>query len=579
MKKPFFCLVVFCLILSAFCDTPTVQQFETIKSDVISDLTSLQYYYGQLASRMDYYVEGGLQEYADILEMATVNPNDQYYAGMVSAAQDMKVWLDGFTGIKNDVQAYNISLGNTIAKVASLSVPTNAFGVDLSGVIAAIDSNRTQTVSAINHSSYSITNSLNYNTDRILSRIDLCVSNLQAVVDAIHDIQINGFPGSGGGGGSSVDLSTIEQLLQDIVYEISFVVDNTTLIQADVSTLLTFFVDSNGVFQKYLSLVRQRLESPDSSLSSDLLTMWQYCVEEMTNIVYSASRYSLNSQTFPVRNDIGVNGVRLSNEGLIALDNLAFNQRQYLCSIEMLNQLKGMNTTNNLSWITNYLDTIQKPYYELFNKSFLYTVPYRPYYSTSTRAWTNFIARVYQRDSLAKISNAYKAYHDDSQGSNYFYRIENLLMTLNGLFPTGLSTDVSEFEDATSDKENVSRLIEYSTNAVYSISDSVQSMSNSVSAVFSKFFDLSTAFHPDASGSDSGGIQVLPSFEFGGIQFEHVNITYTTLAPVVEPCRTVFSAIWWCLIGFTSFTIFLRLLRGIGAAVLAVQKLLAMLLQ
>lgn len=552
---PFLCLA----------DGMTVQQFNDLKEDIINELSAVSQSYSQIVYDMNMTYELGLSQYQSILETAARYPNSEIYQGMSAGAEQMMVYFTDFQSIRNDLQSNIMSVGNAINMVNQLTAPSNSV-VDLSPVIAAIHSNTYYVVSSVNSGVHDITNSVALNISHTLSRADVAISNLQVIVEILQNADLSG----GGSSGGSTDVSTIEGLLDDIIDYLSSLLDSVNVISSDVGSIASFVqwcLDPDNPFQKYLNLAHSRLDSPDVSLSADLALIWQYCLEEISNIVYRADGYSLQSHIYPVVSD---SSVHLSNEGLIGLQNLAMNQRQYLCSVAMLNELKGLNSTNNLAWITNYLGQVQSRYYSLFN----FLPPKSGNYYSSNSGFTSYTNFLRVASSGANPVWQFQSY--SNQQSNWFARVEMQLMTLNGLFPLR-HEGLDEFEDATSDEENNDRWVRYSTNNLVAVAESFAGVSNTVRAVLSEYTDLIQNIWPDNLESLSE-ITIMPSIDFGGIQMNHIHLAYSDIEPVGDAIRLVCQCLYWFFGVMFAFSAFRWLLRVLGQVVLGLQKLLGLVL-
>ncbi len=392
----------------------------------------------------------------------------------------------------------------------------------------------------------------------VLSRnISLCKDVLDAILMAIADMG-----GSSGGSGGEDEDDTLYNIYSALV-DCRFLL---TSIDENVASLADFFTAQNGIFRSYLSLVEDRLKRPDTNLQPDLVRMWEYLLQNATNVVYNPSSYSLAQQTASVLNHLGENDIQLSNEGVIQLENLAVNQRQYLCSVEALKYLKGMTNNSDVAWITNYLGSVQSGYYLTFSKLFTNPTSISPFIPGLYLNVTNFIQSTSTARKHLNYSTLVRAH------SNVFQRIEIALWALNGMFGNDRLSGSSE-TDYLLDAENLERRIDYTTNDLAEAVYRVGGVSNSLSTVVGKFKDLIGEFDLSSQNSSASPITLLPNYEMGGIQIDHIYFQADSTS-LQDFSRIVFTAIYYVIFAvvlwflFTySFKVFVKCVAFVASTI------------
>lgn len=339
----------------------------------------------------------------------------------------------------------------------------------------------------------------------------------------------------------------------------------------NADNLLEWMLDEEEAYQQFFSTAVERMKTPDSLCQQSLRDMWIGLLDNRTRLVSVTNMYlyTIDDQVNEVLQSIDPNSFRLSNEGVIALENLAVNQRNYLCLAELVN--RGTGSTSNyvdLAWITNYLGTVQQPYYQLWDLTFNRTSPiYNPYQVDKYKAFTNFVLTAEANRNPAVLTqvrfNNYKM-----QTTNYWERLETYMLNLQGLIPLVSSIDSDEQESVSSnlDEENVRRTIEYSTNSFSSVVQSYGSVSNSLNDVFGKFKQFLRAFEMPDVGWD-GVIRLTPQFELGGITIDPIYLDETHYGAIKDTVRTVFICIWYGIFVFLGVRMVLLVMFLLGRTI------------
>lgn len=399
------------------------------------------------------------------------------------------------------------------------------------------------------------------------------LSSAVQILQSILDSMPSGSGGSGGGGSDPIDYS------DDLASIISILGSASTtleVIDSTVYSLYVLFSDIDGEYQKFLRLATDRLKTPDQYLAIDLARMWEYTVNNMSNVIVNSSAFSDTDQINPVMNNVSADGTHLSNEGEIMLNQLAFQQRQYLCTVEALNILRGNTNGSDVAWITNYLDKVQSPFYRLFDNYLPVNLANNPYAVSPYNAFTNFIDYASTRSSTFLMLNKYANFRNLE--TNWFSRVEMYLLNLQGLI--GSQGEISDDSVETmQDSENIERTNEYSTNSLYAAVSEIASVSNSLSAVVSSFQDFIGSFHfEDTPSASSGYIRIMPDFVLGGIEIPHIDLTYQDIDFLVDGTRTIFTAIWYFVFGALGFKFICLAVFLFGRTVARVSLIIATLL-
>lgn len=331
-----------------------------------------------------------------------------------------------------------------------------------------------------------------------------------------------------------------------------------TILNDDLKPLLVWMNDSGDTFRSFYSNAVERIEHLDQNVEMDLSRMWQDTLYHMSNLVrrtydewgHGEIDYTLYDQISNVT--VGVD-FRLSNEGYIQLQNLAMNQRQYLCTVEALEMMRGMtnNANADLVWITNYLNKVQQPYYAMYNNIARFAgwnnVNYfnPPHYDNITNVFDTSLP-------LSSMPSRFIKFTRDE--TNWFSRIELYLMNLNGMFGSySLSGEDEDELNRNLDRENIERNLEYGTNTVLHLVEEYANVSNFFSQVSASFQSLLASWDIGDDSGGTGAITIMPSFQLGGIQFEHIDVSTLDFAEIGEATRLIFTAIWWLIFGLIGF--------------------------
>ena len=573
MKKS---IVISASLLSFFAFGYTEEEFNNAVSNVSIQIRLAQTAGQQIQQTILYANQSLDQLYQDAIILQHQYNND-YYNGYETGV------ANAVGTAKTHLQSINISLDGLMSNAANAQqalanlryISGNTNQVDMSGVITAINTASSAIQSLLNTSNgylQNIDSNIGHYFPEFAGGINAAVNAIGSACDELYQIRLLLQDGSSGGGSDSNDD------LLDLIGIVTDFYSDFLSYTSDVLDIVDWLNDANGVFKKFYTDATDRMAQPDSMLATDLARMWQYTFQNFTNIVQHPERYLPSAQVDSVLQIDGEN-LRLSNEGLISAHNLAMNQRQYLCSLAMLEELKGMNATNNLAWITNYLETVQKPYYDLFNQ-FEYNLkgPFQlmPFVSSTYDNLTNYFAvasdpskTVYQ-----KMNAEYAFRSSTPYRTNYFARLEMYLQGLNGFFDT--DSGWSELKENL-DSETMSHHIEDTTNNLVSVVETIGSMSNSLVAVTGAFKDFMDSFDFDMGEYNSGVFTVCPSFSLGSIQIPTLHVDYNDLSFFVTPCRNFFQFLWYTVFAVFSFKfvliMFRLLVKSISHVVLVISTL------
>lgn len=208
----------------------------------------------------------------------------------------------------------------------------------------------------------------------------------------------------------------------------------------------------------------------------------------------------------------------------------------------------------DLAFISNYLYTIQRRYFETFNNDYLFRpgsatpVSNSNQYRSITNSWD------VMRDSSATVFQKQTAYNNlrgyGGIYTNWFERIEFALYGIAGFWDSNRSWD-SSLSRASSVTNDFSRLID-ATNS-FSLVSSVFSVSNQAQTVVSEFKNLVDAFDFSSSSVPSATLTLCPSFQIGDFEFSGIAFEMYDIHEVLEAIRTAFQFVWT--IGFSFFGI------------------------
>lgn len=214
-----------------------------------------------------------------------------------------------------------------------------------------------------------------------------------------------------------------------------------------------------------------------------------------------------------------------------------------------------VRTYGELQFISNYLDTVQRKFYALFDKI---TLPgaanVDPFHSltiyrTVTNSWTRMLDP--NRSYDAK-SSAFMAFH--KQETNWFSRIEWYLLGIAGAYDMPAETGLEDLTQDTAAADYFSSL----TNSL-DLSQ-LSSYSNTVSDLIERFKYTVQLLVFNKSSEDIG-ITIIPSFSFGGIVFETVILPYSSFQPIIDFVRSAFRVVWYSIFLFFGFVLLSRVVR------------------
>lgn len=516
---------------------------DTYFSYIDNDLSTIQ---GQTLST-SYTCTSKLRDaentYAWILDRVATGTLQDYYSGMKEGAS---LILNDFRSANSTVQGNceNVLQGVSDARsnLNRLALAFNSSSNDYSLIIQKIQE---------------FQDSFDDKIGTVQTNQLAAISNLQVMVSFLKNVFP---PATNELGQAVVDLDgNVHQLCIDFAQ-----------FWVNADNLLEWMLDEEQAYQQFFSTAVERMKTPDSLCQQSLRDMWIGLLDNRTRLasVTNMYLYTIDDQVNEVLQSIDPNSFRLSNEGVIALENLAVNQRNYLCLAELVN--RGSGSTSNyvdLAWITNYLGTIQQPYYQLWNYSFS-TVgsAYGPFEDTKLMRFTNYIHAVDTESSYAELRRQYGRYRQVT--SNYWERLETYMLNLQGLIPTVASIDSDDEESVSSnlDEENVRRTIEYSTNSFTTVVQSYGSVSNSLNDVFGKFKQFLRAFEMPDVGWD-GVIRLTPQFELGGITIDPIYLDETHYGAIKDTVRTVFICIWYGIFVFLGVRMVLLVMFLLGRTI------------
>lgn len=372
----------------------------------------------------------------------------------------------------------------------------------------------------------------------------VCISNVQEIVSLLKSV----FPSSSPDSNLPDELNDLDSSVQSLV--IDFAVFWQT-----VDSVFTWFNDVDEDFRKFYETARSRLTAPDPTLASALRDMWEDTLHHRADIIGSALTnlisYTIDDQVEVVLQQISQD-FRLSNEGQIALDNLAVNTRSYLVLQELLNKTNSVD----LSWFTNYFGNVQSKFYEQFNHLIYPDFPvssFNPYVNTVYSVFTNFADTAISLDRSPGL--AYQRWV--WQNTNVFSRLETLLLYQNGLIgpkidPFGDDQQAEDQFNYNLDRENIERHIRYSTNSVVALAHNVSTISNNFLQLVTSFKNCLSAFEMPPGESD-GVIRLTPNFDLGELSIPAFYLNMSDIKDVTDTCHIIFQVIWYLLFSFISF--------------------------
>lgn len=390
--------------------------------------------------------------------------------------------------------------------------------------------------------------------------------------DSGGDTEGGGDDSGSGSGGCNCE-TWLQQILQVLnntythVYRVRLVLDSWS---ESFLNYLGFYNSLQDTISEYYNLLNRRYKDFDHRLPDALSAMFSETLSKL-NLVTDRFRLDQHNQAASIHTLLdnigsGDQQFELSNEGLISLYSAATLDRSYLTQVAMLEALTNMTfaTSNyvDLTWLEDYLLQVQKPYYLNYMDEFMrgnFINPYGPFNTTHPptsnlspyQANTNFFSHI--------GTQAERLYYYNFRASqtNWFDRIETLLLALNGAFnydDTGKLTD--------SDKDEFEQDLEDSTNQLSQIDYHLATLSNRLSEVLAKYSECVEAFTAEIKpGSE---IEVFEGGTFLGFEIPRMSLSLSgsgTLMMMAEPCRSLFSFVWLALLSISSFWLLFRFVK------------------
>lgn len=329
--------------------------------------------------------------------------------------------------------------------------------------------------------------------------------------------------------------------------------ESTFLIQDDVSYMLN-----------YLRAIYFKSVNKDDDYLYDL----NQIAQGMATIADRPLTFPSTLANSRFSTDAYRNNVELGIGYLYSVDyqNMCVNQKSSETLNEILSVISNISVsvTNSssttgkweadLAFISNYLYTIQRRYFETFNNDYLFRpgsatpVSNANHYRSITNAWAVMrdpSATMFQKQSAFGNLRGYGLIF-----TNWFERIEFALYGIAGFWDSNGSFD-SSLSRAGSITNNFDRLIS-STNS-FSLVSSVFSVSNQAQTVISEFKNLVDAFDFSSSSVPSATLTLCPSFQIGDFEFSGIAFEMYDIHEVLEAIRTAFQFVWT--IGFSFFGI------------------------
>lgn len=320
--------------------------------------------------------------------------------------------------------------------------------------------------------------------------------------------------------------------------------------------------------------LKERLDRFDDDYYSDLQQFHLSVYNRVKNFDSMFDPESLFSVKFPGSTP----SYNIGNE-LLALSSIAgTSTMSALASYDAAMTLRFIasnstaRTYGELQFISNYLDTVQRKFYALFDKITLPGAANVDPFHTATiyRTVTNSWKRITDPNrSYDAKSSAFMAFH--KQETNWFSRIEWYLMGIAGAFDQPNETGLEDLTQETAMRDYFSTL----TNSL-DLSQ-LSSYSNTVSDLIERFKYTVQLLVFNKSSEDIG-ITIIPSFSFGGIFFETVILPYSTFQPIIDFVRSAFRVVWYSIFLFFGFVLLSRVVRlfimTVGHVVLVVKTLL-----
>lgn len=426
---------------------------------------------------------------------------------------------------------------------------------------------------AISNNTFCVSSAVSNNTDvlslDITTNMTACISNIVQISRLLSLV----FPDS---------TNEVNQAVSALGGDVRQLCINFAEFWVTADFLITWMSDDEENFQMFYKNATERIRLPDSVCRTDLADMWNNLIERRRDILsVSNGMYSIDAQVENVLHDLDPDNFRLSNEGVIALENLAVNQRSYLCLAELVNRPVGTSSNYvDLAWITNYLGKVQSPYYTLWDYTFMYSEAknYNPFGDQQFNTFTNFVGSALDGYDYVSVRRKYRNYITAS--SNYWERLETYLLNLNGLMPHEPFVDGEEEDELNRnlDSEILGRQIRYSTNAIFQAVENLSSVSNNLNAVLLKFKTFCNSFQLP-QGSWDGLIRFTPQIQLGGITVDPIYLDESYFSAIKSAVRKVFECIWYAIFLLLSFRMVLLIIyllgRTIAHVVLIISTLLA----
>lgn len=426
---------------------------------------------------------------------------------------------------------------------------------------------------AISNNTFCVSSAVSNNTDvlslDITTNMTACISNIVQISRLLSLV----FPAS---------TNEVNHAVSALGGDVRQLCINFAEFWVTADFLITWMSDDEENFQMFYKNATERIRLPDSVCRTDLADMWNNLIERRRDILsVSNGMYSIDAQVENVLHDLDPDNFRLSNEGVIALENLAVNQRSYLCLAELVNRPTGTSSNYvDLGWITNYLGKIQSPYFQLFSESLITgrNSKFNPYQSEPFNAFTNLYAFSQEGHPNVQVSQRFISYRDRS--TNFFERIETYLLALNGMIGASSLADGEEEDELNRnlDSEILGRQIRYSTNAIFQAVENLSSVSNNLNAVLLKFQTFCNSFQLP-QGSWDGMIRFTPQIQLGGITVDPIYLDESYFSAIKSAVRKVFECIWYAIFLLLSFRMVLLIVyllgRTIAHVVLIISTLLA----
>lgn len=341
--------------------------------------------------------------------------------------------------------------------------------------------------------------------------------------------------------------------ISDLVYSIWDLTQNS--ISPMLYSLWSLVADFKDSFDDGLDWLKNRLDRFDDDYYTDLRAFHTSVYNRLRDFDRLTDPGNLFSSSFPGTTP----SYSMGNE-LLALTFIsgtstmsAISAYDSALSLRYIASNLNFRSGTELQFISNYLDTVQRRYFALFNNTALNAAvdkdkdPFKDvlYF----KIYTNFWNRTYSKWADYQPFRTYR-----SNFTNWFDRIEFALYSIAGLFH---SPQISEL-DALTESTSVDSMIGSFTNSL-DLAD-LSSYSNTVGHLIDRFTD--TVNHLSFEKSDEDvGFTIMPSFTFGGISFNEIILPYQTIAPITDFVRSAFRVVWYAIFLFLGFILISRVIR------------------